>query len=295
LRLPRSLTVYVWGAMVDQLLADEHVPAPTSGLHPTAAGTVNWTLADHLGTVRDLVQYSGGTTTNVKHRVFDSYGNLISDTAPTLKESFAYTGRYFDSDAQLQWNLNRWYDPQLGQWVSEDPESFRAGDENLRRYVGNGVLGATDPSGLRTYKLVGYKVSAVISKRTLLGGIDTSGGTVAIQNTKTLVYSRTVNYRAEYAPEQTRWEWICGTPAPKGNIFISGSGTQYGIWHMDQQSQGTDVDTELPVAAPGFKGTIYTIVGVGANGLPDQITYSNNGHPVWNPTKDVDVPATIER
>jgi YD repeat-containing protein len=31
---------YVWGAMVDQLLADEHVPAPTSGLHPTAAGTV---------------------------------------------------------------------------------------------------------------------------------------------------------------------------------------------------------------------------------------------------------------
>jgi hypothetical protein len=44
--------------------------------------------------------------------------------------------------------MHRWYDPETGRWISEDPIGFAAGDANLYRYVGNGVTGATDPSGL---------------------------------------------------------------------------------------------------------------------------------------------------
>jgi hypothetical protein len=33
--------------------------------------------------------------------------------------------------------------------ISEDPLSFAAGDENVRRYVGNGVANASDPTGLQ--------------------------------------------------------------------------------------------------------------------------------------------------
>jgi hypothetical protein len=43
--------------------------------------------------------------------------------------------------------LHRWYAPGTGRWLSEDPIGFAAGDANLYRYVGNGVTGATDPSG----------------------------------------------------------------------------------------------------------------------------------------------------
>ncbi len=42
----------------------------------------------------------------------------------------------------------RWYDPATGQFISEDPIEFTAGDPNLFRYVGNHPTYAVDPSGL---------------------------------------------------------------------------------------------------------------------------------------------------
>ena len=39
------------------------------------------------------------------------------------------------------------YDPTIGRWLSEDPIGFEAGDANLYRYVENGPVKATDPSG----------------------------------------------------------------------------------------------------------------------------------------------------
>lgn len=61
---------------------------------------------------------------------------------------FGFTGRPYDEASDLQNNLNRWYDPVTGQWMSEDPIGFAAGDANLRRYVGNEVAKKRDPSGL---------------------------------------------------------------------------------------------------------------------------------------------------
>ena len=42
----------------------------------------------------------------------------------------------------------RYYDPTVGRFLTQDPEEFEAGDPNLYRYVGNSPLNATDPSGL---------------------------------------------------------------------------------------------------------------------------------------------------
>jgi hypothetical protein len=39
------------------------------------------------------------------------------------------------------------------QWTSEDPTYFNAGDDNLRRYVGNNPANAADPSGLEKLDL----------------------------------------------------------------------------------------------------------------------------------------------
>jgi RHS repeat-associated protein len=62
--------------------------------------------------------------------------------------AFAFTGRLLDKNTGLQNNLNRWYDASTGKWLSEDPIGFAAGDGNLYRYVGNGPVNGTDPSGL---------------------------------------------------------------------------------------------------------------------------------------------------
>ena len=61
---------------------------------------------------------------------------------------FGYTGRFFDDDTGLQWNTNRWYDPGVGRWLSEDPIGFAGGDPNLYRYVANSPGAFVDPDGL---------------------------------------------------------------------------------------------------------------------------------------------------
>ncbi len=74
--------------------------------------------------------------------------NNQSNPTQVIEHLFGYTGRMFDNEIGLQNNLNRWYDPVVGRWISQDPIGFEAGDANLYRHVGNSSTNATDPSGL---------------------------------------------------------------------------------------------------------------------------------------------------
>lgn len=135
---------YLWGPAVDQFLADEQVGDLQT------PGDVLWPLTDHLNTVRDLASYDAqnDTTSIANHRVYDSYGNLALQTNAAVDCLFGFTGRQFDQATGLQNNLNRWYDPEAGRWLSKDPIGFRAGDTNVCRYVENGPTNWVDPSGL---------------------------------------------------------------------------------------------------------------------------------------------------
>ena len=118
-----------------------------------------WTLTDHQNTVRDLANAVGV----VNHRSYNTFGVLtdeygVSDetgiltageTANAVDCLFGYTGKIFDEVTELQNNVNRWYNPELGKWLSEDPIGFNAGDTNVYRYVGNNAVNRMDASGLR--------------------------------------------------------------------------------------------------------------------------------------------------
>ncbi len=136
---------YLWQPnAVDQVLADEHVTNPQS------TGNVVWPLADNLGTVRDLAVYNAATglTSVANHRVYDSFGNLKSQTNAAVDCLFGFTGRPFDPATGLQNNLNRWYDPNTGNWLTQDPTGFNAGDTNLYRYCGNSPASTETPAAL---------------------------------------------------------------------------------------------------------------------------------------------------
>ncbi len=115
----------------------------------TADGLL-WALADQQGTVRDWADYASGTntTTIANHVVYDSFGNITSQSSGTHKPLFAFTGREWDADAELHYYRLRWYDPAVGEFIGEDPSGFAAGDANLDRYVGNGPTNFVDPFGL---------------------------------------------------------------------------------------------------------------------------------------------------
>jgi len=137
---------YLCSNSVDELLADEKVTSLSSG------GDTLWGLADHLGTIIDIADLNETTkvTSVVNHRRYNGFGKLLSQTG-AVDIIFGYTGKYSDAFTSLQNNLNRWYDPNLGKWISQDPIGFAAGDANLYRYVGNSPTIATDPSGLETW------------------------------------------------------------------------------------------------------------------------------------------------
>jgi RHS repeat-associated protein len=118
---------------------------------------VLWGLTDHQGSVRDVVSYSSDSqeTRVVGHVEYDAFGNIVSGQADGSGQSvvYAYTGRVWDADSELYYYRARWYDPEVGRFISEDPIGFAAGDVNINNYVGGSPTNYTDPSGLDKYRV----------------------------------------------------------------------------------------------------------------------------------------------
>ena len=135
---------YLWTPdQQDKLLADV---TPTETL---------WTLTDHLGTVRDIIQNTPSGLLVPAHVIYDAYGNVLSckdanGTDVSNPVLFGFTGKYFDADTQLQNNVNRWYDATVGRWLSTDPIGFNGNDTNLYRYVGNKITQFIDYLGYKS-------------------------------------------------------------------------------------------------------------------------------------------------
>jgi RHS repeat-associated protein len=96
----------------------------------------------------------------------------MTETHPEVDFLFGYTGKLFDKATGLQNNVNRWYDPGTGRWISEDPLGFAGGDPNLYRYVGNGPMTHADPLGLKTDDLPPKEIPD------LIGGVTGGGASV---------------------------------------------------------------------------------------------------------------------
>ncbi len=76
---------------------------------------------------------------------YDSFGNPTNTSFPSR---YQFTGREFDNFTGLQSSRARFYDPNLGRFVSEDPIGFGGGDVNLFGYVRNKPLIFRDSRGL---------------------------------------------------------------------------------------------------------------------------------------------------
>ena len=122
------------GPAIDQVFADE-----------SSVDGLLWDLGDNQNTTRDVINNSG---TVVNHVTYSAFGVIASESNTAKTPFFAYTGRDWDEDLNLQYNRGRWYEASSGRWLSDDPLRFAGGDTNLQRYVGNGPTSFTDPSGL---------------------------------------------------------------------------------------------------------------------------------------------------
>ncbi|MGC8642678.1 MAG: RHS repeat-associated core domain-containing protein [Isosphaeraceae bacterium] len=127
------LTRYMSTQAVDDILA-----------RTSSGGATAWYLKDRLGSVRDVVSTSG---TVIDHVVYDSYGDILSETSPSNGDRFKFTGMEWDAAIGQYYDHARDYDAAAGRFTSQDPLGFAAGDRNLYRYVYSDPVNLTDLQG----------------------------------------------------------------------------------------------------------------------------------------------------
>jgi RHS repeat-associated protein len=90
----------------------------------------------------------------------DIYGKVRTFTGRSLNECpFRYQGQYEDSETGLYYNRFRYYDPDSGNYISQDPIGL-AGGAALYAYV-HDVNKLTDPLGLVPLGTGGFSVYAL--------------------------------------------------------------------------------------------------------------------------------------
>ena len=90
-------------------------------------------ITDHLGTPIEAYNQEGEL---IWEREQDLYGNSRQGFAKeNFRCPFKYQGQYYDPEIELCYNRFRYYHPETGRYISQDPIGFLSGEANFFAYV----------------------------------------------------------------------------------------------------------------------------------------------------------------
>jgi RHS repeat-associated protein len=115
-----------------------------------AGSTTSSVLRDGVNSALALTNSSAAITTNY---AYSAYGD--SSATGTGATSLQYTGRENDGATGLYYYRARYYSPQLGRFISEDPIGI-GGGSNFYTYVRGNPIALRDPLGLWSLTVGGY-------------------------------------------------------------------------------------------------------------------------------------------
>ena len=98
--------------------------------------------------VNSVTSLSNSTGSLANTYTYDAFGKQTASTG-TLTNPFQYTAREFDTETGVYEYRSRYYDQNLGRFLSEDPVGFSSGTYNLYDYVSGDPVDFNDPSGNR--------------------------------------------------------------------------------------------------------------------------------------------------
>ena len=107
-----------------------------SSLHPS----------DQIGIPREQTDQFGNLLWTGE---YDAWGKLTAENKiyPNAHQPFRLQNQYFDQETGLHYNLFRYYAPECGRFINQDPVGLEGGD-NLYTFAPN-ANGWIDPFGLK--------------------------------------------------------------------------------------------------------------------------------------------------
>jgi RHS repeat-associated protein len=108
-------------------------------------GKAYYYVKDGFNTVTSLADSVGNVVHEYKYSV---YGKVTEETGDSIENSFAFTSREYDKETDFFYYRHRYYNPEIGRFISEDPVGINSGDLNFYRYTWNNPLNWLDPYGL---------------------------------------------------------------------------------------------------------------------------------------------------
>ncbi|OCG69098.1 hypothetical protein A9G41_07090 [Gilliamella sp. Nev5-1] len=118
-----------------------------------------WYQNDHLGTPIALTGSLGDTLYECQ---YNAYGQIINETyhqddIDSLPDNpLRFQGQYYDEETGLHYNLNRYYDPFIGRYITQDPLGILGG-LNSYQYAGSDPINWIDPLGLIKVENSGFE------------------------------------------------------------------------------------------------------------------------------------------
>jgi type VI secretion system secreted protein VgrG len=161
-----------------------------------ADGQVWHYVTDHLGTPQEMYDQDGEI---VWAADFSAYGLTARSLALEVDNPIRFPGQYYDAESNLHYNRFRYYDPQVGRYINQDPIGLFGGD-NPYEYALNMPTQAYDPMGL----FVPLVILAGLGAKALVG----AGVEVGMQSGKQMLFQMWDNWEEGQPITAIKWKCI---------------------------------------------------------------------------------------
>ena len=123
--------IYIYGIGIDEVLVMKR------------DGEDYFYAQDGLGSVTNLTDFSENIVESFSYDAYGTPSNQSSEGNPYL-----FTGREFEPEIDMYFYRARYYNPQIGRFITIDPIGIEGGN-NLYAYVKNNPINFSDPFGLQ--------------------------------------------------------------------------------------------------------------------------------------------------
>jgi RHS repeat-associated protein len=133
-------------------------------------GAYYYYLNNYLGTPILMTNDNGEVVWEASYKPF---GEALISSGMGVINNFRFPGQYYDQYTEINYNYHRYYEPNIGRYLSPDPVGI-VGNNSLFIYVQNDPINFYDPHGLIKWNVVGE--GAIIA---FGGGATIAGGALA--------------------------------------------------------------------------------------------------------------------